>query len=126
MGTVQGDVNECTQFKQKHLCRSLLFSYKILVTRYLSIGQDYHKFHCFDSLGIKLCLGLYDLIGPKHIGVGPAAKAKQKKSVRSTIDTERFGRSMHFSYHAQLHNLYERLMNSLLHFVGYHFIKFKV
>lgn len=42
-------------------------------------------------------LGLNDLIGPRHVGLGPAAKSKQKKTIRSTIDTGRFGRSIrHF------------------------------
>ncbi|XP_053372747.1 RING finger protein 32-like [Mercenaria mercenaria] len=38
-------------------------------------------------------LGLNDFIGPRHVGIGPAARSKQKKSVRSTIDTGRFGRN---------------------------------
>ncbi|KAL4228549.1 RING finger protein 32 [Mactra antiquata] len=38
-------------------------------------------------------LGLNDFIGPRHIGMGPAARAKQKKNIKSTIDTGRFGRN---------------------------------
>ena len=38
-------------------------------------------------------LGLNDVIGPRQIGLGPAARAKQRKPVKSNIDIGRFGRS---------------------------------
>ena len=38
-------------------------------------------------------LGLNDVIGPRQIGLGPAARAKQRKPVRSSITIGRFGRS---------------------------------
>ncbi|WAR05586.1 RNF32-like protein, partial [Mya arenaria] len=38
-------------------------------------------------------LGLGDFIGPRHVGTGPAAKARAKKDIKSTIDTGRFGRN---------------------------------
>lgn len=38
-------------------------------------------------------LGLSDVIGPQHVGLGPGAKAKQKKNIKATIDSGRFGRN---------------------------------
>ena len=38
-------------------------------------------------------LGLNDVIGPRQIGLGPAARAKQHKAVKSKIEIGRFGRS---------------------------------
>lgn len=41
-------------------------------------------------------LGLGDVLGPRQIGLGPAARSKQKKDIKSTLDTGRFGRSTSF------------------------------
>jgi len=41
-------------------------------------------------------LGLGDVLGPRHIGLGPAARTKRNKDIKSTIDTGRFGRSKYW------------------------------
>lgn len=38
-------------------------------------------------------LGLTHGLGPRQIGLGPAARSKQRKDIKSTIETGRFGRS---------------------------------
>lgn len=42
-----------------------------------------------DHLVKNLNLGGLGRMGPRQIGLGPAAKAKQKKTVRSVVDTGR-------------------------------------
>ena len=52
-------------------------------------------------------LGLNDVIGPRQIGLGPAARGKQRKPVKSSITIGRFGRSIY------IYNLSKKLQKSV-------------